>query len=132
MPESVEEAIDRKWEERAKHFEDVRKRLRSGWRNDENVLLQYFQSCIANWKLYKGERTPEQILKLYGLYRQATVGDCDRSNPPQNLKNNDGIKWLAWERLYGKLYSFCCYAVYVNVYLLLCQVCLKVWQREGL
>lgn len=102
MPhDSVEDAIDRKWEERLKSNEEVRKRLRSSWRNDEAVLNQYFQSCISNWKLYKGERTPEQVLKLYGLYRQATSGDVDPSQRPPNLKSNSGLKYIAWERLFG-------------------------------
>ena len=45
-------------------------KLRSGWRNDVAVLNQYFQSCVANWKIYKGQRTAKQVLKLQAIYKQ--------------------------------------------------------------
>ena len=50
---------ERSWAARAKSLADVRKKLRSGWRNDDAVLLQYFESCVTNWKIYKGKYLPK-------------------------------------------------------------------------
>ncbi|KAH3903042.1 probable Acyl-CoA-binding protein 2 [Saccharomycodes ludwigii] len=42
----------------------------------------------------------EELLKLYGLYKQATVGDNTNEKPGLfNLK--DRYKWEAWEKLKG-------------------------------
>lgn len=42
----------------------------------------------------------EELLKLYGLYKQATVGDCNTERPGIfNLK--DRSKWDAWNKLNG-------------------------------
>jgi acyl-CoA-binding protein len=78
----------------------VRLKLRKGWRNDESTLIQYFNACIQNWKGYKGPRTQEQLNRLYGIYKQATVGDCDEPEP-ENPKGHAGIKWTEWHRLRG-------------------------------
>ena len=75
--EEIDDVIDRKWEERAQALVQVRKKLRSGWRNDAEVLDQYFYSCVSNWKIYTGHRTAEQVLKLQAVYKQALFGDCE-------------------------------------------------------
>jgi acyl-CoA-binding protein len=64
------------------------------------MLEQYFSSCFANWKIYKGERTPHQVLKLLAIYRQATQGD-NKEMPPDKLDSASGLKWLAWRKLRG-------------------------------
>jgi len=81
-------------------LDKARLKLRSGWKNDAGVLNQYFQSCVANWKIYKGERKPKQVMKLQVIYRQATQGDCTLP-PPQNMKSINGLKWQAWVALKG-------------------------------
>ena len=102
MPhESIEEMIDREWEAREKHQEEVRLRLRRGWRNDDSTLFQYFAACVNNWKTFKGDRKPEHVLKLYGIYKQATVGDC-KDPEPKNLKSAVGQKWEAWTGFRGQ------------------------------
>lgn len=78
----------------------MRKKLRSGWRNDDDVLNQYFQSCYTNWKVYKGERTAKQVLKLQAIYKQAVYGD-NSADPPEHLDSAAGLKWQAWQRLLG-------------------------------
>ena len=75
--------------------------MRRGWRNDDRTLIQYFSACVENWKTYKGERKPEQVLKLYGIYKQATVGDCTEPEPA-NLKSAAGQKWEAWTAFHGQ------------------------------
>ncbi|CAB4256784.1 similar to Saccharomyces cerevisiae YGR037C ACB1 Acyl-CoA-binding protein, transports newly synthesized acyl-CoA esters from fatty acid synthetase (Fas1p-Fas2p) to acyl-CoA-consuming processes [Maudiozyma barnettii] len=42
----------------------------------------------------------EELLKLYALYKQATVGDCNTDRPGIfNLK--DRSKWDAWNKVKG-------------------------------
>jgi ankyrin repeat protein/acyl-CoA-binding protein len=95
-----DEKIDRQWEDRQGSLDYVKKKLRSGWRNDPGVLNQYFQAVLANWKVYKGDRTPLQVIKLQSFYRQATIGDCEE-DPPKAIKSTAGIKWTTWMGLQG-------------------------------
>lgn len=95
-----EEKIDREWGARQNSLDYVKKKLRSGWRNDPGVLNQYFQAVLANWKVYKGERTPLQVIKLQSFYRQATIGDCTE-DPPKSIKSTAGLKWTTWMGLAG-------------------------------
>ena len=92
--------IAKDWEERAQALEAVRLKLRSGWRNDDNVLEQYFQSCVQTWKLYTGPWPPKKVLKLQGVYKQALLGDC-LDAPPADLRSVEGVKWSAWHGLRG-------------------------------
>ena len=94
------EVLDRKSRSRKCANDKVRFRLRNGWRNDESVLNQYFQSVVANWKVYNGEKKPHQIMKLQSIYRQAMFGD-NVAPPPENMKSTAGLKWQAWSALKG-------------------------------
>ena len=100
QPKDSSDVIARDWEERAKALETVRKKLRSGWRNDEQVLEQYFQSCVETWKKYTGVRPPKKVLKLQGVYKQAMLGDII-DPPPFELKSVEGLKWSAWHNCKG-------------------------------
>lgn len=42
-----------------------------------------------------------QKLELYGLYKQATVGDCDKRQPSL-LNLRERYKWTAWNNMKGK------------------------------
>lgn len=99
-PPAENEEIDRKFKDRHDSSEQVRKRLRSGWRNDPAVLNQYFQSAYNNWKVYNGPRTPKQVLKLQSIYKQATYGDCTEPEP-EDMHTLEGQKWEAWAKLKG-------------------------------
>lgn len=70
-------------------------KLRRGWRNDDAVLNQYFQSCVSNWKFYKGPRTVKQVAKLQAVYKQALYGD-NKDLPPRDLESVEGLKWTEW------------------------------------
>lgn len=96
----LEKVINRKFEERTKLMEMIKHKLRVSWRNDPAVLNQYFQSCVANWKLYTGPRTQHQVMKLQCFYRQAVHGDSQEL-PPENVKGNDYVKWKAYQALKG-------------------------------
>jgi len=95
-----DEIINREWDKREAFLDQVKNKLRSGWRNDDAVLNQYFQSCVASWKIYKGEKKPKDITKLNAIYKQATSGDNNELKP-LNLDSNQGIKWKAWKKLSG-------------------------------
>lgn len=46
--------------------------------------------------------TTDELLKLYSLYKQATVGDCNTERPGVfNIK--DRKKWDSWNALKGTL-----------------------------
>lgn len=91
---------DRHWNDRARQLEHAKKKLHEGWRNDPEVLKQYFEACVNNWKVYKGERTPKQILKLQSIYKQALYGD-NPEPPPEQLDSPEGEKWKSWSVLRG-------------------------------
>jgi len=100
QPRGADEVIAKDWAERSQALEAVRLKLRSGWRNDDGVLEQYFQSCVQTWKLYTGPRPPKKVLKLQGVYKQALLGDCVDA-PPPDLRSVEGVKWSAWNNLRG-------------------------------
>lgn len=97
---AMDDENSRRWEDRAASLEAVRKKLRTAWKYDHEVLEQYFQACYLNWKVYKGERTPKQVLKLQSIYKQAMYGD-NPEGPPDDLSSMDGQKWHAWQKLRG-------------------------------
>jgi acyl-CoA-binding protein len=76
-------------------FIQVRLKLRKGWRNDDAVLNQYFQSCVSNWKFYKGPRKAKQVIKLQAVYKQAIYGD-NTDLPPVKIDSPAGLKWQEW------------------------------------
>ncbi len=100
MINTVDDSNGRDWQSRTKNADEVRQKLRGGWKHDPAILNQYFESCYTNWKVYKGDRTPKQVLKLQAIYKQAVYGD----NPdaaPENLDTTEGHKWQAWNKLKG-------------------------------
>ncbi|SCU80577.1 LAMI_0B03026g1_1 [Lachancea mirantina] len=42
----------------------------------------------------------EELLELYGLYKQATVGDNDKPRP-SGFNFKDKYKWDAWDKVKG-------------------------------
>lgn len=96
--ENINEVIERRWEERSNHLEEVRKRMRVSWRNDTTILASYFEACVINWKAYRGPKTENNIARVYGTYKQAVFGDCDvpLTADPMSLQ---GKKWQEWDRL---------------------------------
>lgn len=66
---------------------------------ESNIDRQFELSC----KLIKTlKKTPSDndMLKLYGLYKQATCGDCNISEPSK-IYFKDNSKWNAWNKLKG-------------------------------
>jgi acyl-CoA-binding protein len=91
----INEVIERRWEERAKQQEEVRRRMRTGWKTDPSMLDEYFKSVVTNWKSYRGPKTEKIVCKMYGIYKQAVVGDCTTSNT-HDLLSLPSKKWEQW------------------------------------
>jgi diazepam-binding inhibitor (GABA receptor modulator, acyl-CoA-binding protein) len=68
------------------------------WHNDDEALEVYFLACHENYKNYLGEKTESQRLKLYAVYKQATVGDCHEDMPYDSAKRK---KWEMWTLFKG-------------------------------
>ncbi|XP_037908495.1 acyl-CoA-binding protein homolog [Hermetia illucens] len=58
-------------------------------------LDQQFEAAAAKTKTYTKRPTDGELLELYGLYKQATIGDNNTSKPGMtDLKGK--AKWEAW------------------------------------
>lgn len=58
-------------------------------------LQEKFDKASADVKNLKETPNDDQLLKLYALYKQATVGDCNTERPGLlDLKGK--AKWDAW------------------------------------
>jgi len=58
----------------------------------------------ATEKVLTLKRKPDDktLLKLYGLYKQATVGNCNTPEPTYFIvKSKEWYKWNAWKLLNG-------------------------------
>uniref|UniRef100_A0A3Q0RR64 Acyl-CoA binding domain containing 7 n=1 Tax=Amphilophus citrinellus TaxID=61819 RepID=A0A3Q0RR64_AMPCI len=60
----------------------------------------YFEKVAEDVKKVKAKPTDEELLVLYGLYKQALVGDINTERPGMlDLKGK--AKWDAWESRKG-------------------------------
>ena len=57
--------------------------------------MSEFEQAAQNVKNLTQRPTNEELLELYGLYKQATVGDCDTSRPGM-LDPKGRAKWDKW------------------------------------
>ncbi|KAJ5953370.1 hypothetical protein N7454_000266 [Penicillium verhagenii] len=64
-------------------------------------LNERFEAAAADVKNLKAKPTDNELLELYGLYKQATTGDNDTAKPGAfNFKEK--YKWEAWTKVQGK------------------------------
>ncbi|SCW00040.1 LAFE_0B08130g1_1 [Lachancea fermentati] len=64
------------------------------------MVSQLFQEKAEAVNNLSTTPSNDELLELYGLYKQATVGDNNKERPGMfNLK--DKYKWDAWEKLKG-------------------------------
>lgn len=64
-------------------------------------LLQKFNAAAEKAKTFTKRPTDEELLKLYALFKQATVGDNNTSKPGMlDLKGK--AKWEFWNKQKGK------------------------------
>ncbi|KAF9940181.1 hypothetical protein BGZ75_004332 [Mortierella antarctica] len=59
-----------------------------------------FNAAAEKVKTLK-KATPEEQLKLYGLYKQATLGDCNTTRPDGWLEMAPKAKWDSWNAKKG-------------------------------
>uniref|UniRef100_A0A672ZYQ3 Acyl-CoA-binding protein n=1 Tax=Sphaeramia orbicularis TaxID=375764 RepID=A0A672ZYQ3_9TELE len=60
-----------------------------------------FDAAAAEVKQLKAKPTDEEMLKVYSLFKQATVGDVNTARPGM-LDFTGKAKWDAWEKQKGK------------------------------
>ncbi|CAM8990233.1 unnamed protein product [Rhodiola kirilowii] len=64
-------------------------------------LQAEFEEYAAKAKTLPHTQTNEDLLILYGLYKQATVGPVNTSRPGM-FNMRDRAKWDAWKAVEGK------------------------------
>ncbi|KAF9171169.1 hypothetical protein BGX21_008185 [Mortierella sp. AD011] len=64
------------------------------------TTVEEFEAAAAEAKNFKTSPTQDELLKLYALYKQATVGDNTTAAPGMfDVKGK--YKWNAWNELKG-------------------------------
>ncbi|MFB9840672.1 acyl-CoA-binding protein [Actinoallomurus acaciae] len=59
-------------------------------------LQEQFDAAALNVKKLKALPSDNDLLELYGLFKQATVGDADPANKPGMLDFKGKAKFEAW------------------------------------
>jgi len=59
-----------------------------------------FEEAAASVKAFTKRPTDEEMLEIYGLYKQATVGD-NTTAQPWAVQMEARAKWEAWEKNKG-------------------------------
>ncbi|XP_065839965.1 acyl-CoA-binding protein-like [Oscarella lobularis] len=60
-----------------------------------------FQKAAEDVKKLKSSPTNEEMLEIYGLYKQATVGDVNKGRPSFLSGFTEQYKWDAWDSKKG-------------------------------
>ena len=64
------------------------------------MSVEEFEKAAEEIKTLTQRPTNEELLDLYGLYKQATVGDCNTERPGMfDMKGK--AKWDKWNELKG-------------------------------
>ncbi|KAI8366049.1 acyl-CoA-binding protein [Radiomyces spectabilis] len=58
-----------------------------------------FEKAAAEAQQLPKKPSDDDLLQLYGLYKQATIGDCNTNKPTFDIKGR--YKWTAWDNLKG-------------------------------
>lgn len=66
--------------------------------NELKLEEQFNISSIVVKTLTK-RPTNEELLTIYGLYKQATIGDCNTEEPSGILNVKEKTKWSYWNKL---------------------------------
>ncbi|KAF8771241.1 putative acyl-CoA-binding protein like [Argiope bruennichi] len=69
-------------------------------------LDEKFNSAAASVKDMKNRPSDSELLELYALYKQATIGDCNIDQPGA-LDLKAKAKWEAWNGKKGNIYFTC-------------------------
>ena len=64
---------------------------------DESILENKFHTSCLMVKTLVKPPSNEDLLYLYGMYKQATVGNCNIKEPSK-FSIKEYAKWQAWEK----------------------------------
>ncbi|KAI5635461.1 acyl coA binding protein domain-containing protein [Phthorimaea operculella] len=64
-------------------------------------LQEQFDKAAADIKNLKARPSDQDLLEIYALFKQATVGDADPANKPGMLDLKGKAKYNAWEAKKG-------------------------------
>jgi len=65
------------------------------------ILLKTFEDAAEKIKKLEQRPSDQDLLELYGLYKQSIIGNCNTSKP-SFFYVKDRKKWNAWNNLHGK------------------------------
>ncbi|XP_029047149.1 acyl-CoA binding protein 1 [Osmia lignaria lignaria] len=63
-------------------------------------LVEQFEKAAEEVKELSSQPSDADLLELYSLFKQATVGDCNTARPGM-LDFKGKAKWDAWDRIKG-------------------------------
>lgn len=63
-------------------------------------MSEAFEKAAADAKNLQAKPSDQEMLELYSLYKQATVGDCNTTRPGM-LDFTGKAKWDAWDARKG-------------------------------
>uniref|UniRef100_A0A8C4S6D3 Acyl-CoA-binding protein n=1 Tax=Erpetoichthys calabaricus TaxID=27687 RepID=A0A8C4S6D3_ERPCA len=72
-----------------------------------------FDRAAKEVKNLKAQPTDQEMLDVYGLYKQATVGDVNTARPGM-LDFKGKAKWDAWKALEGILFLACMFSFLIR------------------
>lgn len=64
-----------------------------------NELKQKFENACNMVKTLPKKPDNDTLLYLYGLFKQATIGECNTEEPTGFFNNKDKMKWNAWKKM---------------------------------
>lgn len=69
---------------------------------DQYPLAKHFEDAAEKIKTYgKDKMNNDDLQAIYGLYKQATIGDCN-TEQPSFYQLTEKAKWNAWNSQKGK------------------------------
>lgn len=68
---------------------------------DEKTVKKLFDLSAKMVTKLKPGITSDEKLKLYGLFKQSTIGDCGSTEPSKLFSPVDHAKWVAWNKNKG-------------------------------
>ncbi len=64
-------------------------------------VTKRFELSAKMVKLLKPGPSDNDLLKLYGLFKQSNFGDCNTTEPTKLFSPKENAKWNAWHSVKG-------------------------------
>ena len=65
------------------------------------TFVKHFEDASEKIRIHGKSMTNDDLLVIYGLYKQATIGDCN-TEKPSFYQLTEKPKWAAWNENIGK------------------------------